>query len=97
MSQGGAAIAAETTPVAGQEVWRCPHASSSVGWIEGTVVRVSSPGRLRVLLGRPTEIGIRFREYCAWVGLRAALFGVGESNGPDNGLALLPGSGGFGS
>lgn len=79
ISQGGAGLRLHRTPPLRSTIWFCPKEPGQEAWVEGTVVRMSRPGMIRIVLGCPSEIGLRFREECTWETLRAALFGLGNT------------------
>ncbi|RUL87346.1 hypothetical protein [Tautonia sociabilis] len=93
VGQGGAAVVSRVAPRRGNLIWIRPVSAMNIGWIEGTVARISGPGWLGVLLGQPAEIGIRFHEVCAWEALRAALFGEEGPTTPELQPPTLPGPG----
>ncbi|WP_169973171.1 PilZ domain-containing protein [Tautonia rosea] len=79
ISQSGAGFRIHSAPPQRSAVWFCPKDPGQKAWVEGTVIRVARPGLIRIVMGCPSEVGLRFREDCTWETLRAALFGLGVS------------------
>lgn len=80
ISQGGAGLRLHRAPPRRSPIWFCPKEPGQETWVEGTIVRVAHPGILRIVMGYPSDIGLRFREECTWETLRAALFGLGDTS-----------------
>jgi hypothetical protein len=90
VSQGGAAIIVRNPPNPGHRVWICPTSLFPPGWVSGSVARVKGPGRFGALMGRPSQVGVRFHECCPWQAFRAAIFEIGDREASPGGYPTLP-------